>query len=68
VQEGLEKLSAMAEAGRIEIRDGPFRTWFTATDLEDLDLDPEGRPVSRETALDRLNAHLSGPDDPDPES
>ena len=68
VQEGLERLSAMASAGRIEMRDGPFRTWFTATDLEDLDLDPEGRPISRETALDRLNAHLSGPGNPDPET
>jgi len=68
LQEGLERLSAMASAGRISLRDGPFRTWFTATDLEDLDLDPEGIPVSRETALDRLNAHLSGPVDPDPET
>jgi len=67
VQEGLEKLTAMAEAGRIELRDGPFRTWFTATDLEDLDLDPEGRPVSREAALEQLNAHISGQKTPEPE-
>lgn len=59
VREGLEKLTAMAEAGRIEARDGPFRSWFTATDLEDLDVDPEGRPVSREAALDLLNTHIS---------
>lgn len=65
LQEGLERLSAMASAGRISLRDGPFRTWFTATDLEDLDLDPEGRPVSREAALDRLNDHLSGLNAPD---
>ena len=67
VQEGLEKLTAMAESGRIEMRDGPFRTWFTATDLEDLDLDPEGRPVSREAALEKLNDHISGLNAPDPE-
>jgi hypothetical protein len=67
VREGLERLSEMARAGRIEMRDGPFRTWFTATDLEDLDLDPEGRPVSREAALDRLNDHISGLNPPDPE-
>jgi len=59
VQQGLEKLTDMANAGRIEMRDGPFRTWFTATDLDDLDQDPEGRPVSREAALDLLNAHIS---------
>ena len=67
VREGLERLSEMARAGRIEMRDGPFMTWFTATDLEDLDLDPEGRPVSREAALDRLNDHISGLSAPDPE-
>lgn len=55
----------MAESGRIEMRDGPFRTWFTATDLEDLDQDPEGRPVSREAALDRLNDHIAGLNVPD---
>lgn len=67
VQEGLEKLTAMGRAGRVEMRDGPFRTWFTATDLEDIDLDPEGRPVSREAALDLLNAHVSAQTTPDPE-
>jgi len=66
VQEGLGQLTAMAQAGRIEMRDGPFRTWFTSTDLEDLDIDPEGRPVSREAALDRLNLHLSEPDPSEP--
>ena len=60
IQAGLERLTEMAGSGRIELSDGPFRTWFTATDLEDLDLDPDGRPVSREVALDRLNDHLSG--------
>lgn len=67
VQEGLEKLTEMADAGRIELRDGPFRTWFTATDLEDLDQDPDGRPVSREAALDRLNDHIAGLAHPDAE-
>jgi len=66
VQEGLERLSAMAEMGRVEMRDGPFRTWFTATDLEDLEQDPEGRPVSREAALDLLNAHISALNEIDP--
>jgi len=67
VQEGLDRLTAMALAGRIEMRDGPFRTWFTATDLEDLDIDPEGRPVSREDALGQLNDHIAGLNTPDPE-
>jgi hypothetical protein len=67
LQQGLEQLTSMADEGRIEMRDGPFRTWFTATDLEDLDQDPEGRPVSREAALDRLNAHISARNTPDPE-
>jgi hypothetical protein len=67
VQEGLDRLTEMARAGRIEMRDGPFRTWFTATNLEDLDLDPEGRPVSREAALGQLNDHISGLNTLDPE-
>lgn len=60
VQKGLDRLTEMAGQGRIEMADGPFRTWFTATDLEDLDQDPDGRPVSREAALDRLNEHIAG--------
>jgi hypothetical protein len=64
-QVGLDKLEEMAAAGRIEMRDGPFRTWFVATDLEDLDLDPEGRTLMREDAMDQLNAHLAGCDNDD---
>jgi hypothetical protein len=66
LQEGLDRVSGMAAAGRIETRDGPFPTWFTATDLEDLDQDPEGRPIRRDTALDRLNEYLSHPESPGP--
>jgi hypothetical protein len=66
-REGLDRLSEMAAAGRIEMKDGNFRTWFVATDLEDLDLDPEGRVVTRETALESLNAHLETLDRDGPE-
>jgi hypothetical protein len=67
-QRGIDRFSAMAESGRIEPLGGPFPTWFTATDIEDLDLDPEGRVVRQEDALDMLNAHLEREraDDADP--
>jgi hypothetical protein len=65
-REGLDRLGKMAGAGRIEMKDGPFRTWFVATDLEDLDIDPEGRTLMREDAMDQLNAHLAEKDMPEP--
>lgn len=56
---GLPALRAMLDEGRLEHGDGPFRTWFVAIDLSDLDLDPMGRVVERKDAVSEINEHLA---------
>ncbi|MCH8491108.1 MAG: hypothetical protein LAT81_14430 [Oceanicaulis sp.] len=65
---GMEKIQSILKDGRLSTEKSPFRTWFTSTDIIDLDIHPEGKTLSREDILDALNSHLSTLDTsiPDP--
>jgi hypothetical protein len=56
---GLDEFRAMIESGRIEPQRNDECTWFTATELDDLDLHPLGKVRGFMSALDQANAVLA---------
>lgn len=55
---GRAALEAILSAGRIEPRRNDDRQWFVASELEDLDLDPEGRLPFKDDAARDIARHL----------
>jgi hypothetical protein len=55
---GRKGLEEILETGKLERRRNDDKVFFAASDLADLDLDPEGKIIGKEDALEDISRHL----------